>query len=306
MQFSSGIVLALCILFVQGQNIAKEKCSKYLDLTKQKASILFLSAIPKVEKVESSLCSKTVDLIVGGEDAKPGEFPHQAVLGWSRKDNKEEYDFPCGGSLISDRFVLTAAHCLKRGRPEIVRLGVNDISDEYENFVEIDVEQAIRHPSHNHKRSYHDIALVKMAKPVIFSKIIRPACLWTESQKNVTSVIATGFGLTTNNGFPSKILQKVSLDILDKAHCAQYNDRSKFNRNIADEQLCIGSLAGRKDTCSGDSGSPVQVLLNDKDCVYHVLGVTSVGKACGIGMSSAIYTFVAPYVRWIEQTVWGQ
>ncbi|KAL9706909.1 hypothetical protein quinque_010427 [Culex quinquefasciatus] len=80
MQFSSGIVLALCILFVEGQNIAKEKCSKYLDLTKQKASILFLSAIPKVEKVESSLCSKTVDLIVGGKDANPGEFPHQAVL----------------------------------------------------------------------------------------------------------------------------------------------------------------------------------------------------------------------------------
>lgn len=177
-------------------------------MTKQKASILFLSAIPKVEKVESSLCSKTVDLIVGGKDAKPGEFPHQAVLGWARRDDKEQYDFSCGGSLISDRFVLTAAHCLKRGLPEIVRLGVNDISDEYENFVEIDVEQAIRHPSHNYKRSYNDIALVKMAKPVIFSKTIRPACLWTESQKKVSSVIATGFGLTTNSNINGDLSYK--------------------------------------------------------------------------------------------------
>ncbi|XP_058455314.1 serine protease snake-like [Malaya genurostris] len=303
--FLSVLLVPLLCLLVQGQRISETKCSEYRSQTISIASIIPLTLNPKPITYRNFNCSKTVDLIVGGESAKPAEFPHQALLGWPKEDNQDEFDFRCGGSLISERYVLTAAHCFKSTDPLIVRLGEYNLQNDYDNQLDVDIESITRHPEHSFRSSYHDIALVKLKEPVRFSKIIRPACLWTGLEVNVSSVIATGFGLTEFGGQGSEILRKVMLDFLEKKDCEdQFLGSRSFKRGVIDEQLCVGSFRGGKDTCQGDSGGPIQVITEPKGCTYHVLGVTSTGSACGVGRSPSIYTRVASYVEWIEGIVW--
>lgn len=144
-------------------------------------------------------CDNIVKLIVGGNVTKPGEFPHMAAIGW-RRGNIETFD--CGGSLISDRYVLTAAHCyleLDGQLPSFVRLGDQNLvrQDDGAHPKDVDILTFIRHP--NFKRSqglYNDIALVKLEESVKFTNFIRPACLYDREQVATEQAIATGFGLT--------------------------------------------------------------------------------------------------------------
>ncbi|XP_053692151.1 serine protease snake-like [Sabethes cyaneus] len=298
------LLLLLCRL-VQGQRLSETKCSEYRKQTISLASIIPLTLNPKPITYQSFKCSKTVDLIVGGELAKPAEFPHQALLGWPHVDDPEQYDFRCGGSLISEQYVLTAAHCFKSGDPVVVRLAEYNLKNEYDNQLDIEVSSIHRHPEYIFRSVYHDIALVKLREPVRFTKVIRPACLWTGHAVNVSSVIATGFGLTGIGEQKAEVLRKVMLDFLDTQECAdQYAGAKGFHRGIIDEQLCVGSKRGGKDTCQGDSGGPIQVITEPKGCTYHVIGITSTGSACGVGRSPSIYTRVASYLDWIEGIVW--
>ena len=104
-----------------------------------------------------------------------------------------------------------------------------------------------------------------------------------------------------SGGKNSNILMKVSLDILDQGTCKiEYETR---RRKLIDPQFCAGDKEeGKHDTCQGDSGGPLQVGLDSARCIYQLLGITSFGKVCGV--SVGVYTFVYPYLDWIEGIVW--
>lgn len=302
------LLLMVIVQVISGQRIAEQKCSEYRQKTIKQTSIIPLTLNPKPIKYSSFNCTKTVDLIVGGEAAKPNEFPHQALLGYPNADDPAKgYKFQCGGSLISERFILTAAHCFREGYPDIVRLGEHNLKDDDINHVDLAIKDFHKHPLHKNAASYHDIALIELKEDVKFSKVIRPACLWTGMNLNVSAVVATGFGLVENAGDSSEVLRKVMLDFLNKEECeGTFIGNRAFKKGIIDEQLCIGSKRGGKDTCQGDSGGPIQVITEPKGCIYHVIGVTSTGAACGIDRSPSIYTRVASYIDWIEGIVWKQ
>ncbi|EAT37101.1 AAEL010867-PA [Aedes aegypti] len=298
-----GFYLTLFAVLVQGQRISERKCEEYRKLTIKTTAIIPLVVNPNPLKVTSFNCSKTVDLIVGGEVAKKNEFPHQALLGWISPDDPEEYKFECGGSLISERYVLTAAHCFKRGNPDIVRLGEHNIDDDSDNQVDFEIESIERHPEYKFRASYHDIALIKLKENVRFSKVIRPACLWTGQNINVSALIATGFGSMETAGSGSNLLRKVVLQFIDRQICIRQFTGRQFKAGIIDEQLCIGSETSGKDTCQGDSGGPIQTILEPKGCTYHIIAVTSLGPL-SCGNSPALYTRVSGYIDWIEANVW--
>uniref|UniRef100_A0A182VXJ8 Peptidase S1 domain-containing protein n=1 Tax=Anopheles minimus TaxID=112268 RepID=A0A182VXJ8_9DIPT len=302
-------LLGLCLALCHGQttkSISLQKCEEYRRVISSKRGVISLVLKPKPLYYETYNCSNVVELIVGGEAAKHGEFPHHALLGYPVEEGSSgQYSFSCGGSLISDRFILTAAHCFSFGDPVIVRLGEYDLTVDSTTQLDFGIAEIIRHPKYRNSRAYHDIALVRLNETVLFSKVIRPACLWQSPSLNVSRFVATGFGRQEEGSIElSTKMMKVQLDLFPSSDCAElFRDNRKFRDGIDEGQLCVGSITGGKDTCQGDSGGPLQTITEPKSCIYNIVGLTSTGSACGVGNSKAIYTKVAHYLEWIEQIV---
>lgn len=111
-------------------------------------------------------CDSAGGLISGGKLADQNEFPHMAAIGWILKGGNVE--FKCGGSLVSERFVLTVAHCSRHPDtnlpPSFVRLGQNNLSRS--TGVDISIESFTNHESYNSMSHYFDIALIKLSRDV--------------------------------------------------------------------------------------------------------------------------------------------
>ncbi|EAT40692.1 AAEL007593-PA [Aedes aegypti] len=278
-------------------SVSMRKCKEY-----QRPATVYLSSLkPNAEVVQKQAkqCSNDNKLIIGGEAAKWAEFPHMAALGY-RDDPNEPIQYKCGGSLISDHFVLTAAHCIGQSLTT-VRLGslnlLSSAAHEYE------VEDTFSHPQYSAKSKHNDIALVKTFEKVPFSAEVRPACLYQTANVAEQKLTASGYGARENYGASANVLMKVVLDQYDRSTCLNYYSQAGARRLI-DNQMCVGFQAGGRDTCQGDSGGPLQIRDAENDCVYLIVGITSYGSYCG-GEVPAIYTRVGAYLPWIESVVWG-
>ncbi|XP_017783434.1 PREDICTED: venom protease-like isoform X2 [Nicrophorus vespilloides] len=231
--------------------------------------------------------------IIGGsvQPSSTAEFPHMAALGYEDTEKNETY-WGCGGSLISLKFVLTAAHCLHTmqfGPIKYVRLGdlnlraTNDDADP-QDFL---VSKTYGHPLYRSRVKYHDIALIELNRPAVITN----------------SFTATGWGLLSFHGNAADHLQKSFLRYVNNTECRKsYDVNSRLLSEGVQEkyQICAGFET--KDSCQGDSGGPLQSLTELGN--YYIHGVTSFGKACLLTNSPVVYTRVANYIDWIEPIVW--
>ena len=221
--------------------ISERKCNEYWESSRSSVLVGSLLLHPVIQTIQSDSCDSSQGLIIGGENAQAEEFPHMAALGYRNLDN--EFTFICGGSLISDQFVLTAAHC-RREKPTIVRLGALNLKNKNENSRKLDVKilSYIIHENYDPNTNKNDIAVMKLASKIKLSKYIRPACLLSPNERvRSEKAIATGWGLTNAfYGDSSDVLQKVELSVISNRDCRRFLD----DQDIQSTQLCAGEEKG--------------------------------------------------------------
>ncbi|XP_022617030.1 trypsin II-P29-like [Seriola dumerili] len=227
--------------------------------------------------------------IVGGQDAAPGSWPWQASL------NSDGFPF-CGGSLINNQWVLTAAHCIVGSQEEItVYLGRYNQSGPNVNEVSRTVARYACHPSYDTLTLDNDICLLMLSAPVNFTNYIQPICLAAEGSTfhNGTSSWVTGWGDTVENGFSSaETLQEVNIPIVGNKQCQCYHSFT-----ITENMICAGIKAGGKDSCQGDSGGP---MMSKDGARWVQSGVVSFGDGCARPKSPGAYARVSQYEEWIK------
>ncbi|XP_054257190.1 venom protease-like [Macrosteles quadrilineatus] len=283
--------------------ISRKMCHEYSQFVYDSDSAVSLMAHTLSPAKEDTCAIVAVPLIVGGEKARSKEFPHQAVLGYGDPSDPKTL-WECGGSLISDLFILTAAHCaLPHHRPRFVRLGIINLKLDLDNEQIYPVKDIFIHPNYNKIQRTHDIALVRLSRNVDFTPYVRPACIDYSGVIAENRAIATGFGLIGHAGEQSMDLLKVTLDILEKKVC-HHTVKRNMKKGLYNSQICAGYIAGGKDTCQGDSGGPLQTIKKVPYCMYNIIGLTSFGSMCGFQHSPAVYTRVWSFVPWIETLVW--
>uniref|UniRef100_A0A182F3H4 Peptidase S1 domain-containing protein n=1 Tax=Anopheles albimanus TaxID=7167 RepID=A0A182F3H4_ANOAL len=239
-----------------------------------------------------------------GRPAYLREFAHMAAVGWTGSDGKIRWD--CGGSLIWENYVLTAAHCVADDDnipPDVVRLGdinlYDDSDDQYAQ--QLKIVEIVRHPEHRFSSRYHDLALLRLEKNVTLHDTVAPGCLWNDEKEiPFPTMEATGWGATGFGEKSTPILLKVSLGIVKPEECNKYykvGDRG-LKQGLMNYHLCAGDV--KMDTCPGDSGGPLQMkLLHNGKMTPFVVAVTSFGSICGQS-TPGVYMKVAPYIPWIS------
>ncbi|XP_056112692.1 trypsin-2-like [Rhinichthys klamathensis goyatoka] len=230
--------------------------------------------------VVAVVCS-TCHKIIGGYECPPHSQPWQVYL--------KEGRTMCGGSLIDERWVVSAAHCNFLPRYLEVHLGKHNVSVPEDTEQLINAEKVIRHPNYNDMPHNHDIMLIKLRKPALFNKYVKPIRLATNCSSAGEQCLVSGWGKT--GAHTASVLQCLNLPVLSSAQC-----RGAYGAKITKNMFCAGFMEGGKDSCQGDSGGPVV-------CEGKQKGVVSWGKDCAKPGFPGVYVEVCRYTDWIKSII---
>ncbi|NXJ09855.1 C1R protein, partial [Odontophorus gujanensis] len=246
-----------------------------------------------------------VQRIVGGDRAGKGNFPWQALT---------EINGRGGGALLSDRWILTAAHTIfpkgsarnnvsldQLTEDAYIFLGHTDVEELYK-MANHPVRRIFIHPDYNpnDKQNYNgDIALLELKYPVTLGPTVLPICLPDTS--NTTFYLdghmgyVSGFGVEKN--FLSNHLKYVKLPAVSREKCQSWLNNKNRNMVFSENMFCAGFRTEKRDTCQGDSGS-VFTVLDMESGRWVATGVVSWGIGCAQGYG--FYTKILSYLDWIK------
>ncbi|CAH1789231.1 unnamed protein product [Owenia fusiformis] len=226
--------------------------------------------------------------IVDGVESGDGQWPWQVSL---RVDNFFSYDHSCGGSIINNQWILTAAHCLNAfgfASDYQIEYGTNRRNQ----GTQVSVADYIMHEGYDSDSSENDIALMRLTTPISgWTSRVRPICQPSASNSyNGNTVTVSGWGTEFSGGSVTSELRHVQKTVISNSQCQNsYSD-------IFPSSLCAG-LDNEGDSCQGDSGGPLQ--YNDNG-VWRQVGIVSWGRGCAQPGYPGVYARVTSYLAWIR------
>ncbi|XP_066041096.1 transmembrane protease serine 11E-like [Chamaea fasciata] len=232
-----------------------------------------------------------VERITGGQRSREGEWPWQASI---QLDGTHR----CGASIISNTWLVTAAHCFRGVRDPrrwTASFGILLRPPKQKKFV----RRIIVHERYGDNLLDHeyDVAVVELASAIEFTSDVHSVCLPEASHvfPDNASCFVTGWGALENDGYSVNQLRQAEVRIISTAVC---NRRQVYGGAITPGMLCAGYLEGQVDACQGDSGGPL-VHANSRG-IWYLVGIVSWGDECGKPNKPGVYTRVTYYRNWIH------
>nr|XP_018896299.1 PREDICTED: transmembrane protease serine 9-like [Bemisia tabaci] len=300
MSFRFGLVVCLTLISCSAVFSAKFSLNPAArnDTVQQKIFNFLARSSTTIAPSKSELCEcgcgirNDAGRIVGGQETATNEYPWMARLSYFNR-------FYCAGTLINDRYIVTAAHCVKGFIWFLIKVTFGE-HDRCSSTRKPETRFVLRSIAgeFSFTNFQNDIALLRLNDRVPFTDTIRPICLPAKEDVSYENIlaIATGWGTLAENGKASCTLQEVKLPYVNHEQCVNNYHNTKV---ITDHMICAGAEEGLKDTCQGDSGGPLIRVRDDKR--YELIGVVSFGYGCGRPGYPGVYTRVNHYVQWIKE-----
>ena len=240
--------------------------------------------------------------IINGQAVDITEVPWQVAL--VNSDTPQDYYAQfCGGSIASENWIVTAAHCLP-GKTEAdieVLAGVTTLGEP--GSTRIAVQQIISHPQYDDFTLENDIALLRLASPLnldsaskspIALPYVQPPATWPAANTPAT-VSGWGNTSTNSNNYPNDLMA-AEVDVLTDPADSQCGSYSTYDY-LPESMLCAAEMTYERDSCQGDSGGPLAVNVAGK---WTLAGIVSWGFGCADPLYPGVYTRVTKYLGWLE------
>lgn len=233
--------------------------------------------------------------IVGGQDCSPHQWPFIVAIFRNGQHH-------CGGAIRNEKWIISAGHCFINYQKYFyeVRAGMLRRLSYHPALQITHVSEIYVHEGFDIKKMVNDIALIKLAEPLMFNRYVRPICLpgpgrsgpisrWEQGPPPTTVCTVIGWGVLSEGGSEPDNLKEVDLHI--QPRCTGDNDG---------KAICAGEPDGGKDACQGDSGGPLICRSVSNPEEHYLAGVVSFGIGCAKPRESGVYTRVALYMDWMD------
>ncbi|CAL8263154.1 unnamed protein product [Arctogadus glacialis] len=246
--------------------------------------------------------------VVGGIDANEGAWPWQVDI------QTQSAGHVCGGSLISESWVLSAAHCFPNVHdvgPYIIYVGRHKLNGFNMHQESHRVRRVVVPESYVEPQRGNDLALVELSRPVSWSDYVQPICVPDQGAlfPGGLDCMVTGWGhIRDNVALPGLgVLQQVRVPIISSPSCQQLFDVNpgdpEDHVKILPDELCAGYPEGGRDACQGDSGGPL--VCSMANATWVQAGVVSFGLGCAAQNRPGVYARVSSFSDLIRSTVPG-